>query len=89
MVSHGSSIQQLGNDGLGILVKNEVVLIQVLVLPSHGSQRSLSQHNVSNKTIGTCYHQWDPLIAQLVKNPPAMKETPIQFLGQKDPLEKG
>ena len=51
MEPHGSSIQQLGNDGLGTLVKNEVVLIQVLVLPSHGSQRSLSQHNVSNKTI--------------------------------------
>ena len=29
------------------------------------------------------------LIAQLVKNPPAMQETPVQFLGQKDPLEKG
>jgi len=27
--------------------------------------------------------------AQLVKNPPAMQETPVQFLGQKDPLEKG
>ena len=23
-------------------------------------------------------------VAQLVKNPPAMQETPIQFLGQKD-----
>ena len=29
------------------------------------------------------------LIAQVVKNPPAMQETPIQFLGRKDPLEKG
>ena len=27
-------------------------------------------------------------IAQLVKNPPAMQETLIQFLGQVDPLEK-
>ena len=27
------------------------------------------------------------LIAQLVKNPPAMKETLVQFLGQEDPLE--
>ena len=25
----------------------------------------------------------------LVKNPPAMQETPVQFLGQEDPLEKG
>ena len=29
------------------------------------------------------------LIAQLVKNPPAMPETSVQFLGWKDLLEKG
>ena len=29
------------------------------------------------------------LIAQLVKNLPAMQETLVQFPGQKDPLEKG
>ena len=29
------------------------------------------------------------LIAQLVKNPPAMQETPVRFLGQEDLLEKG
>ena len=28
-------------------------------------------------------------VAWLVKNPPAMQETPIQFLGQEVPLEKG
>ena len=28
------------------------------------------------------------LIAQLVKNPPAMQETPVRFLGREDPLEK-
>ena len=31
---------------------------------------------------------WASLIAQLVKNPPAMQETLVQFLGQEDPLEK-
>ena len=30
-----------------------------------------------------------PITAQLVKNLPAMQETQVQFLGQKDPLEKG
>ena len=30
----------------------------------------------------------DSLVAQLVKNPPAMQETPGQFLGWEDPLEK-
>ena len=29
------------------------------------------------------------LIAQLVKNLPAMQETPVPFLGWEDPLEKG
>ena len=28
------------------------------------------------------------LIAQLVKNPLAMQETPVQFLGQEDPVEE-
>ena len=28
------------------------------------------------------------LIVQLIKNPPAMQETPVQFLGWEDPLEK-
>ena len=29
------------------------------------------------------------LVAQLVKNLPAMQETQVGFLGQEDPLEKG
>ena len=29
------------------------------------------------------------LVAQLVKNPPAMQETLVRFLDEKDPLEKG
>ena len=28
------------------------------------------------------------MVAQLVKNLPAMQKTPVRFLGQKDPLEK-
>ena len=32
---------------------------------------------------------WASLVAQLVKNPPAMQETWVQSLGWKDPLEKG
>ena len=31
---------------------------------------------------------WASLVAQWVKNPPAMQETPVRFLGQKDLLEK-
>ena len=29
------------------------------------------------------------LVAQVIKNPPAMQETWVQFLGQEDPLEEG
>ena len=29
------------------------------------------------------------LVVQLVKNPPVKQETPVQFLGGEDPLEKG
>ena len=32
---------------------------------------------------------WASLVAQLVKNPRAMQETPVQFLGWEEPLEKG
>ena len=32
---------------------------------------------------------WVSLLAQLVKNPSAMQETPVQSLGWEDPLEKG
>ena len=31
---------------------------------------------------------WASVIAQLVKNLPAMQETPVRFLGREDPLEK-
>ena len=32
---------------------------------------------------------WASLVAQLVKNPPAMQESWVQYLGWEDPLEKG
>ena len=34
-------------------------------------------------------YSWASLVAQLIKNPPAMQEIPVQLLGQEDPLEKG
>ena len=34
-------------------------------------------------------YSWASLVAQLVKNPPAMRDTWVQSLGWKDPLEKG
>ena len=34
-------------------------------------------------------YSWASLMAQLVKNPPAMQETWVRSLGWEDPLEKG
>ena len=34
-------------------------------------------------------YSWTSLVAQLVKNPPAMRETWVQSLGWEDPLEQG
>ena len=34
-------------------------------------------------------YSWAFLVAQLVKNPAAMWETWVRYLGWKDPLEKG
>ena len=46
--------------------------------------RSLNfQRNISIENIMAS------LIAQLVKDPPAMQETPVRFLGWEDLLEKG
>ena len=32
---------------------------------------------------------WDSLVAQMVKNPPAIQETQVLSLGWEDPLEMG
>ena len=34
-------------------------------------------------------YSWASLVAQLVKNPPAVQESWVQSLGWEDPLEKG
>ena len=34
-------------------------------------------------------YSWGSLVVQLVKNPPAIRETWLQSLGWEDPLEKG
>ena len=44
---------------------------------------------ISQKIWQSFRRNWASLVAQLVKNLPAMQETPVQFLGWEDPLEKG
>ena len=53
---------------------------------------SVSHKSLKQSThLATLYHSQHEgfLVAQLVKNPPAMWKTWLQFLGQEDPLEKG
>ena len=46
-------------------------------------------HIVKAMVFPVVMYRWTSPIAQLVKNPPAMQETPVRSLGQEDPLEKG
>ena len=57
----------------------EILLSVELLLPQ-------AWGTVIRKNISHC---WASLVAHLVKNPPAMQENPVRFLGQIDLLEKG
>ena len=66
------------------------------------NQKGSGYHNEQWKCLGglgkvvvklilrvTFYLSWASLVAQLVKNPPAVRETWVRSLGWEDPLEKG
>ena len=55
----------------------------------HRKIDSILWNTQTNTHTHTHTHIWASLIAQLIKNPPVMQETPVQFLGQEDLLEKG
>ena len=49
-----------------------------------------TQHSqIKNKSNEYFLKIWVSVVAQLVKNPPAMQETWVRSLGWEDPLEKG
>ena len=54
-----------------------------------GGSQSEPVHAESDMTEQLTLSLWVSLVAQLVKNLPAMQETLVQFLGQEDTLEKG
>ena len=57
-----------------------------LLAPGNSFPLPLSkQHSI----IDTDFIAWSSLVAQLVKNLPAMQETWVRSLGWEDPLEKG
>jgi len=48
----------------------------------------LFHDRITLSSMDIVYFVWASLVAQLVKNSPALYETPVQFLGQEVPLEK-
>ena len=72
-------------------------LVHILLKPSleNFEQHFASMWNECNCVVVwaffdiTLLWDWTFLIAQLKKNPPEMQETPVQFLGQENMLEKG
>ena len=61
--------------------------------PVRGKRAKFERQNGAVFCVSTCGDFWRPVrgspIAQLVKNPPAMQETLVRFLGWENPLEKG
>ena len=49
----------------------------------------LSESNLNNTSLQTSLEMWASLVAQLVKNPPAMWKTWVRFLDWENPVEKG
>ena len=67
--------------------------LQADSLPSEPPEKLKKKGREAQQRGDICIHIADiyiyaSLVAQLVKNPPAMQETLLQFLGQEDPLEK-
>ena len=50
---------------------------------------SFRETELHHCTMGLTFWGWASLMAQLVKNLPAMRETWVQSIGWEDPLEKG
>ena len=53
-------------------------IISSLIKPDMSTQMGFPGSSVSKESV-----------AQSVKNPPAMEEIQVQFLGREDPMEKG
>ena len=58
-------------------------------IASIGQQCDLAAYIPKCPLEGWFHPIWASLVAQLVKNLPAMQDTPVQPLGWEDPLEKG
>ena len=76
---------QPGDTGLYILTFSPAVIIWRIATNSRGEKCNGCIITINSPPT----HAQASLIVQLVKNLPAMQETPVQVLCQEDPLEKG
>ena len=60
-----------------------------MLTPDLGLPTSRTRENKFQLLISHPAYAWASLVAQLVKNLPAMQETLVGFLGHEDSLEKG
>ena len=83
-------------DGLGNLMKDTTPACGPTNSDPSESRAEGSKRNVHPNSLGggadfnfpSRYTSWASLVAQSVKNLPAMQETWVRFLGREDPLEK-
>ena len=78
--------------GLGALLLHKFILEKSAWMLTHGPEQTLHlltlQCDCHLLATGGMSLYCCSSLAQLVKNPPAMQETLVRFLGQEDPLEK-
>ena len=84
-------LNALGALGMDFTV-NSILQLLILSKPLCFWHLEKFRSFIASNYTNTCVYLWEvraSLVAQLLKNSPAMQETPIWFLGQEDPLHKG
>ena len=70
------------------LYKPTLIVIQIRTTVNSSHKKSFFNTHLAHINF-MLTNQRASLIAQFVKNLPAMRESPVQFLGQEDLLDKG
>ena len=81
---------------LSCVVLNMLLISLYINLHIHGENKTIGMHVIymlaaifTTTIIGyPLQYPWASLVAQMVKNLPAMQEIPVQFLGWKNPLRR-